>query len=83
MEIPSKSITVLQTVRDESEISTQCYTAPGGVLDYPYALPAKAWYRLQAEKAAEQIDEGEQEERPRGSDASGNCVCPSKIGAEA
>ncbi len=51
-----KSITVLQTVRDESEISTQCYTAPGGVLDYPYALQQKRGYRLQAEKAAEQIE---------------------------
>ncbi len=56
MEIPSKSITVVQTGRDESEISTQCYTAPGGVLDYSYALQQKTWYRLQAEKAAEQIE---------------------------
>ncbi len=49
----------------------------------PIRPAAKAWYRLQAEKGSRANREGEQEERPRGSDASGNCVCPSKIGAEA
>ncbi len=82
LKIPSERITVLQTVRHEAEISTQCYAAPGCELDYLYDLHQKRCIGCK-QKGSRANRDREQEERQKGSDANGNCVCPSKIGAEA